>query len=581
MKIDERHVYGPRPVSVLMPRLTRPAFRRRSPATAQVLADWADIVGPAIAAVTTPRRLSDGTLTIACSGPIAMELQHIAGEVMARINTHLGRQVVTALRFVQTLELSAPLAARVTPARSGEGRGNRGAVGDLPQGEFRGALASLGHAKLTTPNQIEVLMPLSRRSTLSLAGGAAVMGLAGYLGWPNSGPPRSPAAALRRQANRARLTLTGRSPRQGDGHGVLLADLHPLCCVLARDHAAGRKGPDPPGKVRFVYHDFPLDQVALTAAMVARYLPPAQYYPFVSALFASQDRWAFARGANNTEEIWKIAALAGMGRDTFDKAIADSDLRNWILQQQQRDQNSFQIDFDFEFRDRWEEVRWRDELRRVPETTAGRVAEGLPVGGLLLDLEENMPIRRPYSTICSFGWSAGIRGPSARLRASVPLATRRRRTPSSSVSLSPVRIAPISPWSRCRQSGPSGSRRAGYTGCSATSPPTARRCWPRWWRATFQRTSTSHSNRLFASQAVWAYQAASPADALWLQASDAGMDRSTFDHAVADTHLRDWIVSRATDAQTRWNVDATPGFLIDGKLYEGAMSANFHTILGS
>ena len=72
--------------------------------------------------------------------------------------------------------------------------------------------------------------------------------------------------------------------------------------------------------------------------------PRPRYYPFVSALFASQDRWAFARGANNTEEIWKIAALAGMGRDTFDKAIADSDLKNWILQQQQRDQNSFQID---------------------------------------------------------------------------------------------------------------------------------------------------------------------------------------------------------------------------------------------
>ena len=69
-----------------------------------------------------------------------------------------------------------------------------------------------------------------------------------------------------------------------------------------------------PGKVRFVYHDFPLDQVALTAAMVARYLPPAQYYPFVSALFANQDRWAFARGVNTTDEIWKLAALAGMSR---------------------------------------------------------------------------------------------------------------------------------------------------------------------------------------------------------------------------------------------------------------------------
>ena len=98
------------------------------------------------------------------------------------------------------------------------------------------------------------------------------------------------------------------------------------------------------GKVHYIFHDFPLDQVALTAAMVARYLPPAQYYPFISALFASQDRWAFARGANNTEEIWKLAALAGMSRDTFNDAISDGDLRDWILKQQQSDQDLFKID---------------------------------------------------------------------------------------------------------------------------------------------------------------------------------------------------------------------------------------------
>ena len=31
------------------------------------------------------------------------------------------------------------------------------------------------------------------------------------------------------------------------------------------------------GKLRWVFCDFPLDQVALTAAMVARYLPPERY----------------------------------------------------------------------------------------------------------------------------------------------------------------------------------------------------------------------------------------------------------------------------------------------------------------
>jgi hypothetical protein len=153
MNSDERHVYGPRPVSALMPRLTRAAFRRRSPATAQVLADWAAIVGPAIAAVTTPRRLTSGTLTIACAGPIAMELQHMAGEVIARINTHLGSQVVTTLRFVQTPELLQPPVLSPQPPDPTKLAAVDASVEGLPEGELRGALASLGHAIATSPNR--------------------------------------------------------------------------------------------------------------------------------------------------------------------------------------------------------------------------------------------------------------------------------------------------------------------------------------------------------------------------------------------------------------------------------------------
>ncbi len=149
MNTDERHVYGPRPVGTLIPRLTRPAFRRRSPATAQVLADWAIIVGPAIAAVTTPRRLSSGTLTIACSGPIAMELQHLANEVMARINAHLGSQVVTALRFVQTAMPSAPLMALPVPPDPARLAEIDAVVAGLPEGELRTALANLGRALIS------------------------------------------------------------------------------------------------------------------------------------------------------------------------------------------------------------------------------------------------------------------------------------------------------------------------------------------------------------------------------------------------------------------------------------------------
>ncbi len=192
-------------------------------------------------------------------------------------------------------------------------------------------------------------MTLTRRSTLSLAGGVAAMGLVGYLGWYGFGPRPLLAA----QPDQAPATQTGDLRKAERSLGdpaakVTVQEFFSLTCTHCAAFAQEtmpevEKELIAPGKVRFVYHDFPLDQVALTAAMVARYLPPAQYYPFVQALFASQDRWAFARGANTTDELWKLAALAGMSRATFDQAIADTDLRNWILQQQQADQDRWKI----------------------------------------------------------------------------------------------------------------------------------------------------------------------------------------------------------------------------------------------
>jgi hypothetical protein len=164
MATDDRHVYGPRPLSALVPRLTRPAFRRRAPATAQVLSDWAGIVGPAIAAVTTPRRLSAGTLTIACAGPIAMELQYLSSELIGRINAHLGSQTVAALRFVQTATVPTPPPPVQTVASNVTAEANA-AVQTLPEGELRAALSALGRAVLSQkPRNRLPPRPLSREA---------------------------------------------------------------------------------------------------------------------------------------------------------------------------------------------------------------------------------------------------------------------------------------------------------------------------------------------------------------------------------------------------------------------------------
>jgi protein-disulfide isomerase len=119
----------------------------------------------------------------------------------------------------------------------------------------------------------------------------------------------------------------------------------PHCARFARDvFPRIQKELIEPGKLRYILADFPLDQVALTAAMVARSLPPERYEPFVAALLASQDRWAFDRNANTTEELWKRAALAGMTRAAFDAAINDKGLQTAILAAQDQAQKTYGID---------------------------------------------------------------------------------------------------------------------------------------------------------------------------------------------------------------------------------------------
>jgi protein-disulfide isomerase len=175
-------------------------------------------------------------------------------------------------------------------------------------------------------------MPTPRRNLLAVVTGAT---LAHGLGWLDA-------------ARADDLTEAERSVGTPDAKSTVI-EFFSLTCSHCAAFAAGtmpriKTELIKSDKVRWIYHDYPLDQIALLAAQVARYLPVDRYDPFVNALLATQDRWAFARDANHTEELWKTAGLAGMSRATFDKAIADENLKNWILKQQQADQDKWKID---------------------------------------------------------------------------------------------------------------------------------------------------------------------------------------------------------------------------------------------
>ena len=97
------------------------------------------------------------------------------------------------------------------------------------------------------------------------------------------------------------------------------------------------------GKIRYIWRDYPLDQLALYAAMVARALPPERYEPFVSALLGTQDRWAFTRSTNPVEELGKLALLAGLSRPTFDTTVRDDKLKQFVLDEQTLGEKKYSV----------------------------------------------------------------------------------------------------------------------------------------------------------------------------------------------------------------------------------------------
>ena len=133
-----------------MPAMTRPVLRRLHPGAAQLMAEWEVLVGPGLAGRTTPRALDRGTLTIACAGPVAMELTMLGPQVIARINAGLGRAVVQRLRFSQAA-VARP-APRAAPPPTSLPPELDGRLASLPEGPLRDALAKLAQGVYRKPS---------------------------------------------------------------------------------------------------------------------------------------------------------------------------------------------------------------------------------------------------------------------------------------------------------------------------------------------------------------------------------------------------------------------------------------------
>ncbi len=95
------------------------------------------------------------------------------------------------------------------------------------------------------------------------------------------------------------------------------------------------------GKVRYVYRDFPLDRLALAAAMTARCAGRENFFGFIDTFYAAQGQWS--RASNSVKALGNLARLGGMSEKAFDTCLQNADVQNAVLKQRLEAANDFKI----------------------------------------------------------------------------------------------------------------------------------------------------------------------------------------------------------------------------------------------
>lgn len=95
------------------------------------------------------------------------------------------------------------------------------------------------------------------------------------------------------------------------------------------------------GKLRVVFHDFPLDPLALAAAMVSRCVPPDRYFGFVETLFANQQSWAASQ--DPLRQLQTMSRFAGLSADGFRACLNNRQLLKGVQDSAERDRLAHQI----------------------------------------------------------------------------------------------------------------------------------------------------------------------------------------------------------------------------------------------
>ena len=280
--------------------------------------DWQAIVGPELARCTEPEALIPGRggktggklLRLKVTGAAALEVQHMSGQIVERVNAYFGHRQIDDIRLMQGA-IARPAGPKpiVKPAPEVVKRMD-GKVADVQDPDLRAALARLG-ARIATGRRGVVLGALASLVLARVPRAHGAEGAEKYL------------AALSDDH------VMGKP----DAPNIIIDYFSFTCPHCANFNAAVlpamRKEWIDTGKAKLIMRHFPSDGIATHAALLAECAGPAKFYDMVDALFRAQIDWLTA--ADPDAEMIKVMVAQGVSAQASTACFADDRLLNKVI----------------------------------------------------------------------------------------------------------------------------------------------------------------------------------------------------------------------------------------------------------
>jgi protein-disulfide isomerase len=176
------------------------------------------------------------------------------------------------------------------------------------------------------------------RNILVIVGGiAAVIAIAAgvYFGTQGPGPGPAPSAVGTAPDKAALLAVQPADHVLGDPNApVTMIEYASFTCPHCAHFATAilpevKKKWIDSGKVKLIYRDFPLDQVAAKVAQLAECSGKDKYFPVMEMIFATQGGWAGA--SDPLAELAKSLRIAGMGDKEVKACLANNAVSDQVM----------------------------------------------------------------------------------------------------------------------------------------------------------------------------------------------------------------------------------------------------------